>query len=112
MITEQELERIDKLAGVALDRSEDSAALDFLADLGNAMRSLLSQLAETKSSAGEILPLCTRVEVIDANGRSFVARYVDVGATLSVQDGGRTLKVFVGEPLDVVRRAGSDDLNG
>ena len=35
----------------------------------------------------------TRVEVIDETGRAFVA--LDVVTVLSVQDDGRTLKVFV-----------------
>lgn len=60
----------------------------------------------------EVLPLVNRVEIVDANGRVFVGRYVVAGASLSIQDGARTLKVFVGEPLDVVKRVSSDDLNG
>lgn len=48
----------------------------------------------------EVLPLMNRVEVIDARGRIFVGYYVAPGATLSIQDGGRTLKVFMGEPTD------------
>lgn len=39
--------------------------------------------------------LITRVEVIDETGRAYVRH--EVRAELSVQDGGRTLKVFVGE---------------
>lgn len=39
----------------------------------------------------------TRVEVIEARGRSFVAYgYVPAGVTVGVQDDGRTLKVFAG----------------
>lgn len=46
----------------------------------------------------EVLPLVTRVEVIDATGRAFVRRYEEPGATVVVQDEGRTLKVFLGVP--------------
>lgn len=35
----------------------------------------------------------TRVEVIDSNGRAYVA--YDVDTTVMLQDDGRTLKVFV-----------------
>lgn len=35
-----------------------------------------------------------RVEIIDRTGRAFVRRYEVAGASLSVQDDGRTLKVF------------------
>jgi ribosomal protein S28E/S33 len=44
----------------------------------------------------------TRVEVIDSTGRAYVATNVTV--ELSVQDEGRTLKVFVkGEKKDVCK---------
>lgn len=37
-----------------------------------------------------------RIEVIDAGGRAFSARY-EAGAYIDVQDDGRTMKIFVGE---------------
>mgnify|MGYP000090659839 CR=1 FL=1 len=40
----------------------------------------------------------TRVEVIDSNGRAYVA--YDVTPTIMLQDDGRTLKVFVERPND------------
>lgn len=45
-------------------------------------------------------PKVTRVEVIDhANpeqpGRSFVARYENADVSVSIQDNGRTMKVFI-----------------
>ncbi|MBN9214728.1 MAG: hypothetical protein J0J04_07930 [Microbacterium sp.] len=40
------------------------------------------------------LSLVNRVEVIDSTGRAFSKRYPIVGATIDVQDGGRTLKLF------------------
>lgn len=39
-----------------------------------------------------------RVEVIDASGRTFVEYYQSGGVTLSIQDEGRTLKLFASEP--------------
>lgn len=49
------------------------------------------------SIASKYFPLVTRVEVIDASGRVFVADRYRPGVTISVQDEGRTLKVFAGE---------------
>ena len=44
----------------------------------------------------------TRVEVIDSSGRAYVATNITV--ELSVQDQGRTLKVFIkGEKKDVCK---------
>ena len=40
----------------------------------------------------------TRVEVIDSDGRAYVA--YDVEPTIMLQDGGRTLKVFVDRKTD------------
>lgn len=37
----------------------------------------------------------TRIEIIDATGRAFVEYYDAPGATVHVQDEGRTLKVFL-----------------
>jgi len=54
-------------------------------------------------SAQEFLPLVTRIEVIDADGRAFVQHYVDAGASMSVQDQGRTLKLFAGRSGDSLR---------
>ena len=42
-------------------------------------------------------PKVTRIEVIDEEGRSFVRYYKPGGAMLSVQDDGRTIKIFAGE---------------
>lgn len=68
------------------------------------------------------LPLVTRVEVIDGTGRAFTQRYEIAGATVSVQDEGRTIKVFVAEkqetpstsqkpPFTALRDALNDTLN-
>ena len=43
----------------------------------------------------ELLPLVTRVEVIDEKGRSYVNSDKDNIVTLILQDDGRTLKVFI-----------------
>lgn len=40
-------------------------------------------------------PLVDRVEVIDPSGRAYVSMDA-VGVSTSLQDGGRTLKVFIG----------------
>ena len=37
----------------------------------------------------------TRVEVIDENGRSYVSRYKHNQVEISIQDDGRTLKIFI-----------------
>ena len=56
-------------------------------------------MARTTKPASDTQPLCldtsavTRVEVIDSNGRSF-ARHGYFNVKLSLQDDGRTLKVF------------------
>ena len=39
-----------------------------------------------------------RVEVIDDTGRAFVGYYPTGAVEIDVQDSGRTLKIFVGEP--------------
>lgn len=44
----------------------------------------------------QTFPVVTRVEVIDQTGRAFVAYYDTEGAEISVQDNGRTLKIFAG----------------
>lgn len=44
------------------------------------------------------LPAVTRVEVIDSTGRAFTRHYDLAGASVSVQDDGRTVKVFASEP--------------
>lgn len=40
----------------------------------------------------------TRIEVIDATGRAFVAYYRTSGVSISMQDDDRTMKIFAGEP--------------
>lgn len=40
-------------------------------------------------------PDVTRVEVVGRSGRYFVEYFVRPGVDVAVQDGGRTLKVFV-----------------
>jgi hypothetical protein len=40
-----------------------------------------------------------RIEVVGPGGREFVAYYSDSGVILSLQDDGRTLKIFVGERI-------------
>lgn len=68
------------------------------------------------------LPLVTRVEVIDTTGRAFSQRYDIAGASISVQDEGRTIKVFARElqeekpstqkpPFTTLRDAINDTLN-
>jgi hypothetical protein len=44
---------------------------------------------------GTLFPDITRIEVIDENGRSYMNWKKDNAIQLSVQDDGRTLKVFV-----------------
>ena len=43
----------------------------------------------------ELLPMVTRVEVIDENGRSYVNWDNDYMVTIQLQDDGRTLKIFI-----------------
>lgn len=43
----------------------------------------------------EFQPQVTRVEVLDESGRVFSGRYGIPGVTLSIQDDGRTLKLFL-----------------
>jgi hypothetical protein len=50
---------------------------------------------------GAALPLINRIEVLDARGRVFVQYYSSEGATLSLQDGDHTLKIFAGHPVTV-----------
>jgi hypothetical protein len=40
----------------------------------------------------------TRIELIDATGRVLVRHYEQPGAVVSLQDDGRTLKIFAGTP--------------
>jgi hypothetical protein len=60
-------------------------------------------------------PRVNRVEVIDASGRVFVG-YFEPGAFGVVQDEERTLKIFVGEPVEptvaqapVMKRSSNED---
>ena len=48
-----------------------------------------------KSLPIQDLPKCNRVEVIDQQGRTYVNRNPANKVSLSVQDEGRTLKVFI-----------------
>ena len=41
------------------------------------------------------LPEVDRVEVIDENGRSYMKKDSDILVSVSIQDNGKTLKVFV-----------------
>lgn len=43
-------------------------------------------------------PGVTRIELIDTTGRVF-SRYYEPGVEVSLQDGGRTLKVFAGDSM-------------
>lgn len=56
-------------------------------------------LNQKKMSEGEIidglLPMVTRVEVIDQDGRSYVNWDKDNIVTIQLQDDGRTLKIFI-----------------
>ena len=59
------------------------------------------------------LPLVTRVEVIDPiEGRAFTGRYGAAGASVHVQDEGRTIKVFAAEtqPHDQDARVAIQDV--
>ena len=64
------------------------------------------------------LPLATRVEVIDHTGRAFTRYYDLAGASVHVQDEGRTIKVFAEErqdarpvsPVSAVQRAVAEAL--
>lgn len=42
----------------------------------------------------------TRVEVIDENGRSYVNWDENNNVSVSLQDNGRTLKIFISQPQD------------
>lgn len=72
---------------------------------------VIMHLQESSHSSVWYLPDVTRVEVIDGTGRS----YVNIGVQdveVHVQDGGRTLKVFLtdmdAEGKDEVRKEMSD----
>ena len=43
---------------------------------------------------------CTRVEVIDEHGRSYVSWHPDNEVKISVQDDGLTLKIFISKRKD------------
>jgi len=43
----------------------------------------------------ELLPMVTRVEVIDQDGRSYVNWDKDNMVTIQLQDDGRPLKIFI-----------------
>lgn len=45
----------------------------------------------------EFLEGCTRVEVIDENGRSYFNYKPTNKVEISMQDGGKTLKIFIGK---------------
>lgn len=47
-------------------------------------------------TANYVLDKVNRVEVIDDEGREFVQYYKDDGVRISVQDNGRTVKIFTG----------------
>ena len=49
-----------------------------------------------KNNKVQLLKNCTRVEVIDENGRSYLNWKDDNIIELSLQDDGRTLKIFIG----------------
>jgi len=45
----------------------------------------------------ELIENCNRVEIIDENGRSYVNWKKDNKVEYSLQDNGRTLKIFITE---------------
>lgn len=61
---------------------------------------LLQKITELKAEEGieseayKSLPLCTRVEVIDKDGRTYI-NYKSKNVHTSMQDGNRTLKIFI-----------------
>jgi len=50
---------------------------------------------ETEKEANKVLSLCTRVEVVDEKGRSYVNWNNKNKVEISIQDSGRTLKIFI-----------------
>lgn len=49
-----------------------------------------------KLTTGRVnLPNCTRVEVIDENGRSYVNWKDNNAVSISIQDNGKTIKIFI-----------------
>lgn len=54
-----------------------------------------------EAATDDIAPMSgiTRVEVIDENGRSYVNWKPDNEIKLSIQDNGRTLKIFISQPV-------------
>lgn len=55
---------------------------------------LIAAREDDRPAPAPDLSLVNRVEVIDSTGRAFSQRYPIVGATIDVQDGGRTVKLF------------------
>lgn len=51
----------------------------------------------------------TRVEVIDADGRSYVNWDKDNKVEVSFQDGGKTMKIFIGKKVDTSDQSAADD---
>ena len=70
-------------------------------EAGNAL-SLAEVLAKLPTGFS-VVDNCTRVEVIDERGRSYVNWKPDNKTKISVQDEGRTLKVFVTNQLPPVQ---------
>ena len=64
------------------------------------MSTLQTHIERCERAREAELAKVTRIEVIDAGGRAFVRMYDLPGVAVDVQDDGRTLKVFAGEPKE------------
>jgi hypothetical protein len=97
------LEKIDKIQALLnvpnVDKDSKTAIanmkiLNLLVDLRSEAEQLILS-GVVKSLPIQALPNCTRVEVIDQKGRSYVNWKPTNKTELSLQDNGKTLKVFI-----------------
>lgn len=64
---------------------------------------VLAYLNKEFEKEGNVIPLTdvTRVEIIDEKGRNYVNKNDNNLVSVSFQDGGRTMKVFIDKNLDL-----------
>lgn len=77
------------------NESNKELALKFAKAYTDHKLKLLGIADVVKSLPIQDLPNCTRVEVIDQNGRSYVNWKLTNKVRLSMQDDGRTAKIFI-----------------
>jgi len=84
---------VEHIFGV--EASEDSDILDLYTSI--VKDTLDSIRVEKHLPVDKIIPLpdCTRVEVVDVNGRAYYNMDMKTKVSLSVQDNNRTLKIFI-----------------